>query len=242
MQPQTFNDDFDGLVIYANEVDERSGRMEGVFISDERAGSVPSTILAKSGQIVAEQKSLTLNLRLENGSIHRQTKSGDTGYQIVSFTAYDIHLNLGQSAVPENRTKKPNEISTADLLRGYRGNTDLERRKLTAELHQRLILPLTPFLFTFIGIPLGIQTQRSGRGGGFAIGLAVFLAYYILLSFGQTLVIESGWSSAVLWLPNFLFLAGGLLLLIQTARERRLMPSTGIFRSLRRPISLRSRE
>ncbi|MFA7535765.1 MAG: LptF/LptG family permease [Desulfuromonadales bacterium] len=92
LQAQTFNDDFAGLTIYANQVDERTGVMEGVFISDERADGIPSTILARKGRILSNQEKLTLSLRLENGSIHRTGKVQAGEYQTVNFTTYDINL------------------------------------------------------------------------------------------------------------------------------------------------------
>ena len=30
-------------------------------------------------------------------------------------------------------------------------------------------VPITPLFFALVGLPLGIQTTRSGRGGGFAL-------------------------------------------------------------------------
>ena len=41
IQPRVFNDEFEGLILYANEIDERRGYMEGLFISDQRVGSTP---------------------------------------------------------------------------------------------------------------------------------------------------------------------------------------------------------
>ncbi|MBE0596518.1 MAG: LPS export ABC transporter permease LptF [Desulfuromonadales bacterium] len=222
--PRVFNDEFTGLVIYANDVDERSSRMQGVMISDERVGSTPSVILAQSGRIISDAEALTLTLRLENGTIHRRPlEAARESYQQVDFRIYDVNLHLGQQATAqEQRPKKAKEMLTGELL-GRLGTVDEagERRALQIELHQRLTLPLAPLLFALVGVPLGIQSQRSGKGGGFALGLAVFLVYYLLFSLAETVATKTAVPAIVsLWLPNLLFLLGGSHLLVRTAQER----------------------
>ncbi|MHB8713649.1 MAG: LptF/LptG family permease, partial [Trichloromonadaceae bacterium] len=88
--PRVFNDEFDGLVLYAGDVDERQGEMRGVFISDERIGATPAVILASQGRVISDQEQRILTLRLENGTIHRRPvdKKADT-YQVIGFTTYD---------------------------------------------------------------------------------------------------------------------------------------------------------
>lgn len=222
-QPRVFHDDFEQLVLYANDIDERTGVMRGIFISDERAGTTPSTILAGRGRIVSDREALTLVLRLEDGSIHRRSTRERDAYQLVHFTSYDLQLNMGQASAPANRPKKMKELTLAELLHPPPAAPVAERRARAAQLHRRLALPLAPLLFALIGVPLGIQSHRSGRGGGFAIGLAVFLIYYLLHSLAETLTIEVGLPPAVtMWAPSLFFLIGGVYLLHLAAREKRL--------------------
>ena len=53
----------------------------------------------------------------------------------------------------------------------YAGKAHPRDGVLRAELHRRLALPVAPLLFALVGLPLGIHSSRSGRGGGFALGL-----------------------------------------------------------------------
>jgi lipopolysaccharide export system permease protein len=225
IQPRVFNDDFDGLVLYTDNINERTSAMRGVFVSDERVGATPSIILASEGHIIPNRDTLTLTLRLENGTIHRrpQDKGHDT-YQVIRFTTYDINLNMVQQvADPEKRRKKESELTLAELREACQNASSItERNIFRAELHKRFILPLAPLVFALIGVPLGIQSRRSARGGGFSLALAVFLAYYILFSFAETMAVEGNFPpAATLWLPNLLFLTGGLYLLYLTAMEKR---------------------
>ena len=224
--PRVFNDEFDGLVLYAGEVDERQGQMRGVFISDERIGATPAVILASRGRVISDQEQRILTLRLENGTIHRRPvdKKADT-YQVIGFTTYDINLNMGQQLTDgSGRQKKLREFPLPELWSKLQSaQTAQERRLLSVELHKRFALPLAPLVFALVGVPLGIRSQRSGKGGGFATALAIFMAYYICATFAETLALESAFPIvATLWAPNLLFLSAGLLLLRQAAEERSL--------------------
>jgi len=224
-QPRVFNDEFDGLVLYASDINERSGVMEGVFISDERVGNTPSIILARTGRVTPDRDALTLTLRLEDGTIHRRPleKSRDS-YQVIDFATYEINLNLGQQlSDSRQRRKKESDLSVPELHEALTAAaTPEERNKLTVEWYRRLILPTAPIIFALIGVPLGIRSQRSGRGGGFTIGLVVFLLYYLLHSFAETLAVEGGMPPVpVVWTPTVLFLAGSFYLLRLAALEKR---------------------
>lgn len=240
VKPMVFNDAFDGLTLYTSEIEDRSGRMKGVFISDERAGEAPAAIFAREGRIVSDPGALALTLRLEDGAIHRRlTGKKDGTYQIIDFSTYDINLGLGQNhGSAQKRPKKENELPVTELLAARAGAAPAEQKALTVGLHKRFILASAPLLFALIGVPLGIRSHRSGKGGGFALALAIFLVYYVLLSFGKTLAVEKGFPIvATLWAPNLLFLAGGLTLLRFHAQERQLpLPS---FAEMRRFLTER---
>lgn len=224
IQARVFNDEFEGLVLYTGDIDERRGEMRGVFISDERIGNAPAVILAAQGRVLSDQEQRILTLRLERGTIHRRPvdKQSDT-YQIISFDTYDINLNLGrQINEGAGRLKKLREYPLPELLAKLQNTPDEPgKQALLVELHKRFALPLAPLVFALVGVPLGIRNQRSGKGTGFATALAVFMGYYICSTFAETLALERGlppWLT--LWVPNLLFLVAGLVLLKRAAGER----------------------
>ncbi|MEZ4600468.1 MAG: LPS export ABC transporter permease LptF [Syntrophotaleaceae bacterium] len=224
LQPNVFNDTFDGLILYANEIDDQTGVMQGVFISDERNENLPSIITAARGRLAPNRDTMSMVLSLENGVIHRRvTNSPRNAYQILQFVDYDINLELGRTGLEEDarKGKKPKEMGLGELKAAIEEKSD-RRGKLLTELHSRYALPLAPLLFAMIGIPLGIQPHRSGRGGAFALGLFTFLCYYLLSSFTETLVVDGNAPVSIIWLPNLLFLACGLFIFRRTAEERSL--------------------
>ncbi len=240
IQPRVFNDEFNNLVLYANNTDERRGTFEGVMISDQRADQTPATILAQRGRVISDPENLTLTLRLENGSLHRSSPGKDS-YQIIKFTTYDLNLNMGEELQQaETKQLKPADMGTAELKTALTA-PDLapkKRQKMALEFHKRFTYPLAPLIFALVGVPLGIQSHRSGKGAGFSLALVVFLSYYLSLSLAETLVIEADYPPAFsLWLPNLAFLVGGAILFHQTANEKRYAIFDWIVEAPRRVIN-----
>jgi lipopolysaccharide export system permease protein len=221
IQPMTFNDDFSGLVLYAAEVDDKNGQMSNIFIADERPGTLPATIFASTGGIQIDQDDQSLNLRLKDGAIHRHDDDNDA-YQIIQFETYGLRVNLNSS---EDKGKvlnrKESELNLPDLLQARKTPQDSkEARVLNAALQKRFVMASTPLIFILIGVPLGIRSQRSGRGANFALALFIFLLFYILFTLSKTLVIDLGLPALFMWLPVVVFTSAGLFLLRAAANER----------------------
>lgn len=224
IRPGIFNDDFDGLVLYSRSMDERRGIMQGVFISDEREGETPATIIARQGRFIPNPNNYSLTLRLTDGSIHRRpTEEKKATYQIIGFSNYDVNLDLGEQLTQvQNRHRSRGELSWAELDRAIAA-TDNQRAKLSysTEKHKRVAVAFAPLVFALVGVPLGLQSNRSGKGAGFALALGISLVYYLLLSISSTLAGKGMVPVALaLWLPNCCFLFGGGFFLHRTAIER----------------------
>lgn len=221
IHPMTFNDDFAGLVLYAAQVDEKSGQMKNIFIADERPGIIPSTIFASNGGIQVNQADQSLNLRLKDGTIHRHDDK-NASYQIINFATYGLRVNINQDDDKGKiLSRKESELNLTELL-AARGNSSggKEERTLNAGLQKRFVMASTPVIFILIGVPLGIRSQRSGRGTNFAMALVIFLLFYILFTLSKTLVIDIGLPSVFMWLPVVIFTSAGLYLLRAAANEK----------------------
>ncbi len=221
--PGVFNDRFDGLVLLAQGVDEQRGVMQDIFIADEREGEQPSTITAREGQIISNPGALSLTLRLRDGTIHRssQTKGNQT-YQIVRFATYDVGLDIGGQLTEKKRSVSRSELTWTALNNALTSaRTERSKLRLEIELHERIVIAFAPLVLVLVGAPLGLQSQRSGKGAGFSLALVVFLVYYVLLSLAGTIA-EKGIIPAgiILWLPNVCFFAIGVIFLRRTAKEQ----------------------
>ena len=230
IKEKVFNDDFPGMVIYTDRYNQRKQTMTGILIQDERDPLDPSTIYARSGVINSDPATKSIRLRLDNGSIHRT--QGKTGYRLVEFRSYDLNINLNQASQAVNRNEL--DMSLAELRANLAsGRFDAKMmRDMRLEYHRRFSLPFACLIFALVGMPLGIQNQRSGKAAGFTVSIALLLCYYIVLSAGKALG-EKGLLSPLLaaWSPNILFVTLGIYLFKTTASEKRI-PLYGLFAGL----------
>lgn len=88
------------------------------------------------------------------------------------------------------------------------------------ELHKRFSIPLACLVFGLIGTPLGIQSRRAGKSGGYGISVALLLVYYIFITAGESLG-DDGKLPVFLavWTPNILLGSLGTVLLRRMARQ-----------------------
>lgn len=216
---KVFNDDFPGLVVYVDNYNQTTHKISGILIHDERNPEEPMTIFASTGIIAASPQEKNLRLHLENGSIHRDI--GATGYRLVEFSSYDLHVNLRQNAKKDELDEKDLSLNQLISNRNNRQMSIKSRMDVSTELHKRFALPFACIVFAMVGVPLGIQNQRSGRAGGFSAGIAILLLYYMVMSAGKTIAEKEILPPAIaVWLPNVLFIAFGIYLLRLAATER----------------------
>jgi lipopolysaccharide export system permease protein len=226
IRPGIFNTDFDNLIIYTGSLDEVTGEMRDVFISDNRSAQSPVIITASKGLVLSDPETLRMTLRLERGNIHRRKlEAGNENYQAARFGSYDLNLSLDKgSGAGTKRPKKINRMTFSEIQLALTKNHDTKTlNAMQTEIHERFSLSLAPLVFAILGVPLGIQSTRSGKGGGFAKALGITLIYYALLTTARTAGHDGLLPPFVaMWIPNGLMLSGGVYLFLLHARERRL--------------------
>ena len=219
LKERVFNDDFPGLVLYVDHYKDNQSTMSGILIQDERDPKEASTIFAEQGMIVREPKTKSLRLSLKNGSVHRTV--GPTGYRLLQFQDYELTINLNKAA--KEMVKNESDMTLAELQDRIRTHVvdDKDRRDALIEMNRRFALPFACLAFALVGVPLGIQNQRSGKAAGFAISIGVILVYYIMMSVGKTLAQKGIVHPALtVWAPDILFLLLGAYLFRKTDLEQ----------------------
>jgi lipopolysaccharide export system permease protein len=232
IEPGIFSDTFDGMVIYVDKMGSLD-QMEGVFISDERSVKEPYAIVAKRGNLIADQKTLNVTLALQDGSIHTMP-GDDQSYTRMAFDAARLYLNISNTLVQKGAPGRGfGDMDTAELLQEIK-RTRQEGKPtypLETELHKRLSIPFACIVLGLIGAPLGIRRSRSGKSAGIAIALLGFLVYYIILGISSNLA-ETGMFRPVLayWIPNSLMAIGAVLFVIVKGQEINFMIGSRITR------------
>jgi lipopolysaccharide export system permease protein len=169
----------DGITLHVRSR-EAGGRLDGIFVDDERDPKQELVYTAESGH-VAETASGTF-LILENGAVQRKA-DGAKDAQIVVFDRYAFDLSplLGSAEVT---SYKPRERSMAELLHPTKAEraTRADRGRVLAELHERLVNPLYPFAFMIIAFA-ALGRPRSTRQRRFAaILVATVIVFAIRLA------------------------------------------------------------
>lgn len=222
IKEKVFNSDFKGLLLYADKIPADGSYMEGVIISDNRIIGEQNSILAKKAFLVADPKLMIVKLRMENGSIH--TVSADLkNYRKVDFKSYDINLDLSTTlAALTDEHKSSTEMTMTELLERMKkpGLDDATVRELAIEVHKKFSIPLSCIFFGLLALPLGITSHRAVKSRGFAVGVMIVTAYYLLRIGGEALV-ETGRLSPVIgvWTPNFVFGLLGAYLFYMASKE-----------------------
>ncbi len=180
LEEGTFNTAFKDIVIIVKGK-KSSDTLEDIFIYDNRQKDQPKVLMAKQGKVVP-QDGTNIVLTLLNGYISIANRKTTTE---LFFERYNMMLSLDAS---ESSPKKM-EYTPAELLQNAR---HAEGHKLKAglylELYRRLTLPAVCIFLAFLGPPLSLIAGKSGKLGGLALGFFVFTAYYVLLIYGENLV------------------------------------------------------
>ncbi|MBN2179824.1 MAG: LPS export ABC transporter permease LptF [Deltaproteobacteria bacterium] len=228
IKEKVFNNDFAGLVLYADHIPAHGNYMENLFLSDSRISDEPITIIAKRGYLVSNPKSMTVTLRLENGSSYTM----DPDFRVfkkMDFTTYDINLDVSAPiARSKNALEKDGkEMTLTELIQTMRDRNVKEkrRRELAIELNAKFTIPFSCLIFCILGIPLGIVKERSGKSRGFVIGLVVVVIYYVLQLGGESLA-ETGRLAPIIgsWAPNVILGSIGIIMFNMAAQERPVLP------------------
>ena len=225
LKPQIFNDDFPGLIIYAEQIDATTDQLEHVLIADDRDPQQQNTVFAQAGYMISDVERETVTLRLLDGTIHTTDATAGASYQ-TEFRSYDVNLDLRASlADARGRSDDPKEL-TIDQLSSAIAAKRADGKPATSELveyHRKFAIPFACVVFGLIAMPLGIQPARAVRSRGFAVSLVIIFSYYILLSMGQGYAEQGRVPPAVgLWLPNVVLGTLGLVLFRRAAREQTL--------------------
>jgi lipopolysaccharide export system permease protein len=223
LKQHVFNDEFPGLVIYVEQIEPPGNELERIVISDRRQAGEENTVIARRGQLLADERAHSVNLRLYDGFIFTNPDGGGE-YDKTDFNVYDVSLDLGHAlGAVEQRERDPSEMRTKELrgriaeLRSG-GEPALAER---VELERRLSVPFASLVFALVGVPLGLQPVRAVRSRGLALSLGIILLYYLMLSGGETLGRQGRAPiTLALWMPNLVLGAVGLYLFLRAARER----------------------
>ncbi len=221
LKERTFNNSFEGVMLYVNRIDMQSKDLIDVFIQDERTPGTVLTVIAPRGRLFSEPDRLVFHLRLYNGTIN-QVSLDSRMVNAVRFDTYDINLDLQKAAAHLGSGKKDEKEMSIAELHHYLENAPERNSQYYStllEFHKKFSIPFACFSLGILAVPLGIQSKSARRSFGLGLGLALFLLYYLMLSAGLVFGEEGLYPPLIgMWVPNIVTGGIGVYLLVRTVK------------------------
>ena len=219
----TFNDSFDGIVIYVDKTPLRGKKLRKIFIhSEDKEESDTKTILAKEGYVATNPDSHEIILHLIGVTGDRISKEGES-YTSIESDALIQKLTFGGNLSRIRRFRARDwEMSIGELKAKVKTRKLLHKdyTQQLLEIYRKFSIPFACIVFGLMGIPLGAQPRRSGRSYGFILGIPVVLAYYMLRTLAETFAFNGTLPPLIAsWAPNLILIALAIYLLVKTANE-----------------------
>jgi lipopolysaccharide export system permease protein len=196
----TFTSGFFNLLMYAEKANSRAGKMEKVFIFDERDPHHPLTVVSKTGELIRVQSGEDdlggVVLQLQDGSIHQSEQGGDS-YSKMDFGTYQILFDIPDAT--GKFSYKPRMFSQAELKRRIAdpASTPAYQRELLTEYWRRFSVAVIPVLFVFLGMGFGVVRTRGARFG-------VMLVAFVTMALYWQIQVTSIWVGEQGYLPPWL--------------------------------------
>jgi lipopolysaccharide export system permease protein len=195
--------------LYARDADKESGRLDGVYLVRHKGKGQEFRVDAAHGHIVVE-KGKGVALELYDGDMQMPNAEPEK-YTSGSFKKYRLEVPLAGGPA-EERNLDIQEMSTPRLKDRIAAAETSPQHKIeyTVEMAVRSASALSPLVFFFLGLPLGLQISKHSKGLGFALSIGVLFAFYGLLAVGIGLGRRHQALARVApWLSNVAGLAAG---------------------------------
>jgi lipopolysaccharide export system permease protein len=232
--------DFPGFIFYTEK--NRNGNLQDVMVFKlENETNVSVSVRAPRGRIEVDAPNKQLILHLFDA------RSVTTGSQVsIGSTPeliYPLSMNTGTNRIfkpsirdmtfwqlrdemadLEKKLSLPPAAATNSVqLRAQLDEARKQRKDLTepirVEMNRQIAFSFACLGFTLVGIPLGIRVHRRETNVGFAIAIILAAVYYGFILVGGALSARPEFAPhLIVWLPNFIFQAVGVVLLWRANR------------------------
>ena len=162
---------------YARTFDEKQGMMKDITIEEFDKGNVAR--IQKTPQAKWEKGQWIM----ENGTIQDLTGK-DGASRTMTFQKQVLPISETPKAITLDQ-KDPDQMTIGEL-KMYIGILEKQFQptsKYVMEIYRRFTVPLASFFFALIGVPLGMQSQRTGAGMGLGFSVVIIFIYYSVMTF-----------------------------------------------------------
>jgi len=226
--------DFPGYIFYIGK--NRKGNLQDVIVFDEAKNII---LKAPRGRLEVDIPNQQMNLHLYDAKGLTGGNPLFVGEPILPIKLSPLEKNNQRPKISdmtflqlrdelrdlERRMNISEPLSklSAEQLQVKRDESRKRRKDLTSvvrvQIHQQVSFSFACFGFTLVGIPLGIRVHRRETNIGIAMALMLVAIYYSFIVLGKALDTRPEFAPhLIVWLPNFIFQAFGVVLLWRANR------------------------
>lgn len=198
---------------YARKFDEDLSLMQGITVQEFEEGRL---VRIENAEKAVWRKG---GWTMMNGAIYDMTEDGRVE-RSLRFDEQVLPVEKEPATVARDQ-KKPEEMTIRELKQHIQilKREQVRTGLFEVELNQRVGVPFACFIFSMIGVPLGIQSQRSSSSIGLGISVIVIFAYYAVMS--MTMALGQGGTLPAyiaVWIPNILGMIAGIYLVHRASK------------------------
>jgi lipopolysaccharide export LptBFGC system permease protein LptF len=190
IEPGVFNSEVAGFTIYAKGGDLETGRWKNIFIyhEDKDAGTI-RLITSLNGRI--DTTGQMSELVLEDASVSTLPMHPGSGkYVSENIEAIRFGIKTKRSDLIEKLSRSEitaDEMGLQQLSEFAATATGAERVEAQLIWQRRVLLSITPLIFSLLGTMIVLRFNRGGRGFGILAALVVLVGFYLLAFIGEQL-------------------------------------------------------
>ncbi len=171
--------------LFAEDVDKSRAALRGVRLF--RQGPNALQVSARGGRY-SVKRGEGITLELEDGELSRANPKDPARAMVAQFRRYRVLIPTGAQAAMR-RSPDIQERNTPELRRMLASGAlaDRDVRETRTEIALRSAIAVSPFVFFWIGCPLGMRFEKRGRARGFTASLMILFGYYGLTMLGMGL-------------------------------------------------------
>lgn len=216
IEPGVFINSFEKYILFVYQVDQKRNRLINVRIYEPQGENKPTrTIVAKSGEFIAIPEKNIVKLKLMDGSSDELDPNNPDNFYKLNFKTYFMALNLTEGQDKDKLGKKPRDMTIRELEEEI---AKLKKEKvdptpLVTQIHEKISLAFSCFVFMLVGIPMAIITRRREKSINFGIAFLIVGVYYLILLASEAFSLQGYiFAPLAMWLPNILLGTAGLFL------------------------------
>ena len=242
---KTFIKEFPNKIVYIGNIDGADLRDVLIYNLDDE-GKVDYYIRAREGRIEADQANQVIHVQLTDAwrvglmedsevpvpvyaaesSLSYTNQPEERKSEKMQLSDMTFRELQGQLKLLEERVRyigpDPAKLTRNQAMeklreiKQFQGDITLPIR---LQIHSKIAFSFASIGFTLVGIPLGIRAHRRETTFGIALALILVFVYYSFFIIGHSLDTRPDFfPHLIMWAPNFLFQALGMVLLWRANR------------------------